>query len=123
MVSKLNKKSINQVLKGEDDGTSAPELYSRKYSIVYNPTTDKYDVYEIPTKSQTSEKSLTKALSTTVDSIIDSNPVLVKYYRNNESSKINKVSALMITIGIVVGIVCATILVGGYYKKVRKQRT
>ena len=123
LVSKLNKKSINQVLKGEDDGTSAPELYSRKYSIVYNPTTDKYDVYEIPTKSQTSEKSLTKALSTTVDSIIDSNPVLVKYYRNNESSKINKVSALMITIGIVVGIVCATILVGGYYKKVRKQRT
>lgn len=122
LVSKLNKKSINQVLKGEDDGTSAPELYSRKYSIVYNPTTDKYDVYEIPTKSQTSEKSLTKALSTTVDSIIDSNPVLVKYYRNSEGSKINKVSALMITIGIVVGIICATILVGGYYKKVRKQR-
>ena len=122
LVSKLNKKSINQVLKGEDDGTSSPELYSRKYSIVYNPTTDKYDVYEIPTKSQTSEKSLTKALSTTVDSIIDSNPVLIKYYRNSESSKINKVSSLMITIGVVVSIICATILVGGYYKKVRKQR-
>ena len=122
LVSKLNKKSINQVLKGDDAGQSAPELYSRKYSIVYNPTTDKYDVYEMPAKSQTGQKSLAKALSTTVDSIIDSNPVLVKYYRNNEGAKINKVSAIFITIGVVIGIIAATVLVGRYYKKVRKQR-
>lgn len=122
LVSKLNKKSINQVLKGDDTTTSTPELYSRKYSIVYNPSTNRYDVYEMPTKSQSNEKSLAKALSTTVDSIIDSNPVLVKYYRNNEVSKVNKVSSIIITIGVVIAIITATILIGGYYKKVRKQR-
>lgn len=122
LVSKLNKKSINQVLKKDDEGTNTPELYSRKYSIVYNPTTEKYDVYEIPTKSQ-NQKTLTKSLSTSVDSIIDSNPTLVKYYRGNDGKKINEISSILITIGVIIAIIISTIFVGRYYKKVRKARS
>ena len=108
-------------MRGEEND-DAPELYSRQYSIVYNPNTKKYDVYELPTNTSNNGKDLVKSLETSVDSIIDSNPILTKYYRKSSSSQINTVSAIFITVGIVIGIIGATILVGRYYKKVRKQR-
>ena len=121
LVSELNKKSIDQVLRG-DNNSDTPELYSRKYSIAYDPTSGDYYVYEIPTKSGVSndDKSLVENLSTSVDSIIDNNPKLVKYYRGENYSKVNKVSAFMITIGIIMGIVLSTIGLGKYMKKRKK---
>ena len=124
LVSDLNKKSIDQVLLGEND-SDAPELYSRKYSVSYNPANGKYFVYEIPTKSGVSNdnKSLIESLTKSVDSMIEDNPILLKYYKGESYTKINQLPSLIITIGIIIGIIISTVSLGKYLKKRRKITT
>ena len=119
LVSELNKKTIEQVL--NDEISDSPELYSRKYSVSYNPSTGEYHVYEIPTKSGLNdEKTLSNSLNIKLDALINSNPKLLKYYKGETYNKVNKISALIITSVIILGIVIATINLGRYLQKRRK---
>lgn len=121
LISQLNEKSIDQVLRGDGEN-STPELYSKRYTVSYDPSTGDYKVYEIPTKSNISgsEKKLADYLSTDIESIIDNNPKLLKFYKGDSYTKVNSLSSIIITIGIIVGIIFSTIWLGKVLKKRKK---
>ena len=119
LVEKLNSRPLSSFHNGEST-TGIGTLDSTKYSIVYNPSTGKYDVYELPGENDSSVTSLTTSLGKTVDSIIDQDPLMIEYYREAEGRKVTLISAILIVIGIVLGITGAVLVLGRNVKKEKK---
>ena len=114
LVNKLNKDSIDSVL-GESISTS----YDTTYSIAYSSANKSYYVYQVPQSDSSSGLTVTESLNETVDSKIDSNEILIKFYREKESTKINVVSAFLIVISIVGAIFAVLVILKKYTKKHR----
>ena len=117
LVEKLNKKSIDEVLKKEGNGSVFDK---EKYVISYNPSTKEYQVYQVPSLDASSQTILTESLSSTIDEIINGNPTLIEYYKDKNYSKISTISSIFITIGVVFGILTSTIFLWKNYKKSKK---
>ena len=119
LVEKLNTRPLSSFHMGENtEGVGT--LTSSKYSIVYNPSTGKYDVYELPGETDSSINSLTKSLDKSVDSIIDADPLMIEYYREAEGKRVTIISAILIVLGIVLGITGAVLILGKNVKKEKK---
>ena len=119
LVEKLNTRPLSSFHMGENtEGIGT--LTSSKYSIVYNPSTGKYDVYELPGETDSSINSLTKSLDKSVDSIIDADPLMIEYYREAEGKRVTIISAILIVLGIVLGITGAVLILGKNVKKEKK---
>lgn len=119
LVEKLNTRPVSSFHNGEST-TGNGTLTSSKYSIVYNPSTQKYEVYEFPGENDSSINSLTKSLDKSVDDIIDEDPLMIEYYRETEGSRVTIISAILIVIGIILGITGAVLILGRNVKKEKK---
>jgi hypothetical protein len=116
LVEKLNTRPVSSFNDSDLDGV----LTSKKYSIAYDPATEKYFVYELPGENDSSSNSLTTALGTSVDSIIDADPLMVEYYRGGEGTKVTLLSSILIVMGIILGITGAVLTLGKNVKKEKK---
>ena len=114
LVGKLQTKPLSSF---NNEGHSGGTLDSTKYSIVYDPTSGEYYVYEIPGADDSGLVSLSSSLEKSVDSIIDSNPAMIEYYREGEGTRVSIVSAILIVLGIVMGIAGAVLILGKNVKK------
>lgn len=121
LAEKLNQNPIEKVLSGEEYYESGALLDNNKYTVVYDPLKGDYYVYEIPSESDSGQVRLTETLSTSIDSVIDSNPVLIEYYKGDSYSKVSTISSIIITIAVITGIVGAVIYLSKYFKK-QKQK-
>lgn len=119
LVEKLNTRPLSSFHNG-DSTTGSGTLTSNKYSIVYNPITNKYDVYEFPGENDSNVNSLTNSLDKTVDEIIDADPLMVEYYREGEGQRVSVISAILIVVGIILGITGAVLVLGRNVRKDKK---
>ena len=122
LVEKLNARPLSSFHSGENT-TEVGTLTGTKYSIAYNPGTGKYDVYELPAENDSNVNSLTTSLGKTVDSVIDADPMMIEYYRESEGNKVTIVSAILIVVGIILGITGAVLVLGRNVKKEKNYQT
>lgn len=121
LAEKLNQMPVEKVLNGDNYTGEGALLDQNKYTVVYDPIKKDYYVYEIPSEDDSGKIRLTESLSTSVDSVIDSNPILVKYYKGDSYSKISVVSSIIITIAVITGIAGAIVYLSKYFKKTKKK--
>ncbi|MBR6133310.1 MAG: hypothetical protein IKQ29_01180 [Bacilli bacterium] len=115
LVRKLNEHPIETVI-GEERYEGGIPAKNATYSIAYNPASDEYYVYQVPTAESTSEIKMADSFDETVDNIIDKDERLIEFYRSKESIKVTFVSALIIVLSIV-GFIALSILILAKYLK------
>ena len=121
LAEKLNQMPVEKVLNGENFTGEGALLDQNKYTVVYDPIKKDYYVYEIPSEDDSGQVRLTESLSTSVNSVIDANPILVKYYKGESYSKISVLSSVIITIAVITGIAGAIVYLSKYFKKNKKK--
>lgn len=112
----LNKKPL-EVFTNGDSVTTGGVLDGRTYTIVYNPGNEKYEVYKLPTKDDSGRVLITESLNKSMDSIIDQDTRLIEYYRGKTYTTVEKISSIMITLAIILGIAGAVLALGKFFSK------
>ena len=120
LVNKLNAHPIETVV-GDSSYYGGIPAKNSTYTIAYNPATNDYSVYQMPTSESGSDLKVSDSFNETVDSMIDRDEKLIKFYREGESTKVTFVSALLIVISIVIFIVFAIIILAKYLEKTQKK--
>ncbi len=120
LVNKLNAHPIETVV-GDSSYYGGIPAKNSTYTIAYNPATNDYSVYQMPTSESSSDLKVSNSFNETVDSMIDRDEKLIKFYREGESTKVTFVSALLIVVSIVVFIVFAIIILAKYLEKTQKK--
>ena len=121
LAKKLNETPIEQVLNGGEYTGEGALLDSNKYTVVYDPLKKDYYVYEIPSESDSGQVRITESLSTSMDQVIDADPILIEYYRGDSYSTISTVSSIIITIAVITGLAGAVVYLSKYFKKNKKK--
>ena len=119
LVNKLNEHPI-ETIADENYNYSGIPSKNANYSIVYNPTSNDYYVYQLPTAESTADIRVSDSFNETVDSMIDRDEKLIEFYREGKSTKVTLVSALIIVLVIVGFIGLAIIVLARYLGKNQK---
>jgi|GEM_PF-2743653 len=118
IVSKLNAKSIDEVLNTDEDKSY---VQKSNYSIVYNNLSNEYEIYEIPKEDNT--LLVNNIISdNNVSDTINNNSVLFDYYVGKKNG-VNVVSSIIIIAPIIGSIFIVIVILRRYFivnKKVEK---
>ena len=123
LVEKLKERNINTVLNnGTKDNHSIVES---NYKTIYNPTTNKYEIYEVPNINDDYENTISLDNVLNKESIsnkIDNNLVLYKYYIGEDNRKKSLlVGVISIVIAILIAIIISTEILRKNILKITKE--
>ena len=105
----------------ENEMNSTQNTILDLYTSVYNPVTEKYEIYQIPNAS--SEKNTNNQLDiiftdASTSNVIEANPILYHYYIGKEKhQKSVVISVFTILLVIVTGIAFSIVILRRYLRK------